>query len=169
MEFAQQVIDTLVKAMEDERADLVVIFTGYSEPMEKFLRTNAGLESRIGEIIHFPDYSDDELTQVFELILRRHQMSADPQAIDTLREVLSQVPRDDRFGNARLVRNVFEDATAAMAGRVKLTDMADMSDAELGRITSDDILAAAASMPRQLGTERSSFGFRSWGEDDRNG
>ena len=154
MEFAQQVIDTLVKAMEDQREDLVVIFTGYPEPMQHFLATNAGLESRIGEIVSFPDYTTDELLNVFNSMLGRHAMTTDPQALTILARALDAVERTARFGNARLVRNIFEDAVAALAHRLT-GQLESMPNSLLGHLASEDLAAAVTSLPSQLQQSRS--------------
>ncbi|MBR1866939.1 MAG: AAA family ATPase, partial [Lachnospiraceae bacterium] len=64
-DFGQEAIDTLVKAMEDEREDLIIIAAGYPEPMEQFIKANPGLKSRFQKTLHFPDYSAEDLYQVF--------------------------------------------------------------------------------------------------------
>ncbi len=71
--FKKEAITTLVKDMDDYRADLIVIMAGYTAEMEKLLKVNAGLPSRFVNKIHFPDYSEDELIAIAQLQLRQQK------------------------------------------------------------------------------------------------
>lgn len=161
MEFQQQVIDTLVKAMEDHRESLVVILTGYPEAMDRFIATNAGLESRIGERVHFPDYSDAELIEVFNRLTSRYEMTIDPAAVDELQLILGTTPRSERFGNARLMRNIFEDAVAALNQRIAGPDMGNLPTETLNGITTKDILEVKDDIATGRASQKRgiSFGF----------
>lgn len=138
MEFQQQVIDTLVKGLEDQRADLVVIFTGYTEPMRRFLATNPGLESRVGEWVEFPDYSSTELMEILQSLLTDYQMSLEASSLAGIRSAVESLERNERFGNARLMRNVFEDLVASLDVRLSSADLAALSDIELNHIADSD-------------------------------
>lgn len=139
IEFQQQVIDTIVKGMEDYRGDLVVIFTGYSAPMERFIGTNAGLESRVGEWVDFPDYSPEELMSVFALLLDKYQMTIEEAGSDDLASELRAMKRNDRFGNARLIRNIFEDLVGVLNRRLGERDLTEVPTEELNGITREDV------------------------------
>jgi hypothetical protein len=119
-DFGQEAIETLLKRMEDNRDRLIVIVAGYPEEMERFLRSNPGLQSRFSRRIEFPDYSPHELSRIFGLICRKNGLVLAP----ALREKVMHhfhghwQQRDEHFGNARLVRNCFETVITAQANRL---------------------------------------------------
>ncbi len=119
-DFGQEAIDTLLKAMEDHREDFVVIVAGYTQPMEAFIHSNPGLESRFNKFIAFPDYTVDELLEIFDLNCRKYQYTPDPDARDQVKTLLmlqkAQTPED--FANARAVRNLFETIITNQARRL---------------------------------------------------
>ena len=119
-DFGREAIETLLKAMEDNRHDLVVIVAGYDEPMEKFISSNPGLESRFNKYIYFPDYTGDELFDIFQSFCGRNSYELSPQASEYARELFQSLydSRDDNFGNARDVRNRFENMISRQADRV---------------------------------------------------
>ena len=119
-DFGREAIETLLKAMEDHRDDLVVIVAGYTEPMEKFLDSNPGLESRFNKYITFPDYNGEELNAIFHSQCRRNGYELDEEAEACAREFFDQLyeDRDENFGNGRDVRNRFEDMVIRQANRV---------------------------------------------------
>lgn len=118
-DYGQEAVDTLLKAMEDHREDLVVIVAGYTEPMERFIHSNPGLESRFNRFLHFPDYTAQELAEIFELRCKRSGYTLANDARPLLLRLLEQGCRDPRgFGNARGVRNLFERAVSAQANRL---------------------------------------------------
>jgi len=121
-QYGQEAIDTLVKEMEDHRGDLVVIVAGYPLPMAVFIGQNPGLESRFRTEINFPDYTDDELVSIFEVMASGAQYDAGDGVQDRLRELLAQVERGPTFGNARYVRNVLEAAIGRHAWRLREVD-----------------------------------------------
>lgn len=121
-QYGQEAIDTLVKEMEDHRGDLVVIVAGYPLPMAVFIGQNPGLESRFRTEINFPDYTDDELVSIFEVMATGAQYDAGAGVQHRLRELLAQVERGPSFGNARYVRNVLEAAIGRHAWRLREVD-----------------------------------------------
>ena len=136
-DFGREAIDTLVKVIEDRRDELVVIAAGYPDEMADFIEANPGLASRFPKTIYFPDYSDDELWQIFASTGERAGYHPDETAEEKVRAWFASVPRDKGFGNGRLARNLFEDAVARHAGRV--VDLEDPTDEDLSTLTGDDI------------------------------
>jgi stage V sporulation protein K len=146
-DFGAEAVDTLLKAMEDNRDDLVVIVAGYTELMEEFVHSNPGLESRFNRFIHFPDYTLDEMADIFLGRCAKAGYALDNDANDELRDTLERESKDvDGFGNARGVRNLFELAAAAQANR--LAAAKDPTREMLMALTPQDILDAAARMAR---------------------
>lgn len=139
--YGTEAIDTLVKAMEDNRDKLVVIVAGYREPMEKFLETNPGLRSRFTRFIDFPDYTSLELVQ----ILNRSAIAAGYELTDAARVRAGTLfdaalrERGPGFGNARLARTLFERACVRLADR--LESDSDVTRDELTKIHEGDIEA----------------------------
>ncbi len=119
-DFGREAIETLLKAMEDHRDDLVVIVAGYTEPMERFLDSNPGLESRFNKYIEFPDYNGDELNAIFHSQCRKNGYELDEEAEAAAKEFFAELyeNRDENFGNGRDVRNRFEDMVVRQANRV---------------------------------------------------
>ncbi|MGN0425384.1 MAG: AAA family ATPase [Acetatifactor sp.] len=119
-DFGHEAIDTLVKYMEDHREDLVVIVAGYPGKMEKFIADNEGLQSRFSRQIRFDDYSDEELMAILDLICEKNQCTLSEQAREQAAMVMKKGREagGERFGNARFVRNSFEDAVRRQATRL---------------------------------------------------
>jgi Holliday junction resolvasome RuvABC ATP-dependent DNA helicase subunit len=137
--YGHEAINTLLKAMEDNRDQLVVIVAGYTAPMQQFLVSNPGLQSRFTRFIDFPDYSQKELLEIFrDLALRQDYTLAD-DALQRASDLLQQAyqRRGERFGNARLVRTMFERATVRLSDR--LADDPDITREELTTLRAEDI------------------------------
>ena len=118
-DYGQEAVDTLLKAMEDNRDDLIVIVAGYIELMEEFIHSNPGLESRFNRFMDFPDYTLDEMTDIFLMRCDQSGYTLEECAKETLRDILKEKSADVKgFGNARGVRNLFEKAIAAQADRL---------------------------------------------------
>ncbi len=119
-DFGREAIETILKAMEDHREELVVIVAGYTGPMEKFLSSNPGLESRFNKYIDFPDYDGAELNAIFHGLCRENGYELDEEAEAYARAFFDSLyeGRDENFGNGRDVRNQFEDMVARQADRV---------------------------------------------------
>ena len=137
-QFGQEAVDTLLKAMEDYRDDLVVIVAGYDEPMKKFINSNPGLASRFNRYIHFDDYDAAELTTIFAHYCEREQFKVSPGAMEELARYFSRVDRGS-FGNGRGARNLFERVKSAQA--LRLMGSSFDKDA-LMLITEEDIISA---------------------------
>jgi stage V sporulation protein K len=117
--FGQEAINTLLKMMEDNREDLVVIVAGYKEEMSRFIGSNPGLKSRFARTINFEDYSPAELTQIFKLRCDQVGYLCPDEAIDAIRELTSQFEaRIGELGNGRFVRNIFDRCIANQCNRL---------------------------------------------------
>ena len=127
--FGLEAIDTLVKAMEDHRDDLIVILAGYKKEMESFLDANSGLKSRFANIINFPDYTGEQMLQIAQNIARGKDYVIDEEASTKLLEYFTivQSKEDSTSGNGRLARNVVEAAILKQSRRVLMDENADIS------------------------------------------
>jgi stage V sporulation protein K len=118
-DFGQEAIDTLLKAMEDHRDDLVVIVAGYDGLMDAFIHSNPGLESRFNRYLHFDDYSLDEMLEIFEMQCRKNQYVLEEDARSAVRQLIDEANTNSiSFGNARGVRNIFERVLVQQANRL---------------------------------------------------
>ena len=152
-DFGQEAIDTLLKAMEDHRDDLVVIVAGYDGLMEKFIHSNPGLESRFNRYLHFDDYTIDEMAAILDLNLKKGQYKLDDAGREAARQYIIDANTSSiSFGNARGVRNVFERLLVAQANR--LAQSADVSKEDLMLITAEDVKAARESDEKMIAAER---------------
>ena len=119
-DFGRESIETLLKAMEDHRDDLVVIVAGYTGPMEKFIHSNPGLESRFNRYFFFPDYDGNQLTEIFRIQCKKNSYTLTPEADEAALKMFTRLyeERDENFGNGRDVRNCFEDMVVRQSNRV---------------------------------------------------
>ena len=140
-DFGQEAIDTILKAMEDHRDDLVVIVAGYTELMDRFIHSNPGLESRFNRFLEFEDYTTDELVAIFRMQCKKGCYTLDEGVEDLVRDYIAEENADsDSFGNARGVRNIFEHILVAQNNR--LAAMEKVTKEDLMKITEEDILHA---------------------------
>ncbi len=143
-DFGQEAVDTLLKAMEDQREDLVVIVAGYDGLMDRFIHSNPGLESRFNRYLHFDDYTIDEMMAILELQLKKGQYTLTEGARNAVREYIELANTGSiAFGNARGVRNIFERLLVAQANR--LATLETPTKDALMEITEADVAAAEAS------------------------
>ena len=118
-DFGKEAIDALVKSMEDNKDNLVLILAGYRKEMEWFLQTNPGLRSRFPIHIDFPDYTLNELLSIGKSMLKTRQYELTPEAQEALRLHLQRVLNTHPYaGNARLVRNLVEKTVRKQAVRL---------------------------------------------------
>lgn len=140
-DYGQEAVDTLLKAMEDHREDLIVIVAGYTELMEEFVHSNPGLESRFNRFLHFPDYTVQEMLDIFDMRCEKSGYALSEDARDLLKSLLALYSIDtEGFGNARGVRNLFERAVSAQADRLAKAEQ--ITREELMLLTADDIRVA---------------------------
>jgi type VII secretion ATPase EccA len=138
-DYGQEAISTLLKRMEDYRDRLVVIIAGYPKEMKRFIDSNPGLQSRFNRYIDFPDYSADELVEIFMMYVKKNQYTLDDDAKAYLKERLEYAVehKDRNFGNARYARNQFEKVIQAQANRV--AQLKNASTKDLTEITMEDM------------------------------
>ena len=140
-DFGQEAVDTLLKAMEDHRDDLVVVVAGYTELMQRFLDSNPGLRSRFGTQIVFDDYSADELFAILQQQLERQDYALSHAAKKKARELIEArvANKPENFANARDIRNFQERAIANHA--VRVAGMKDAKDSKelLSTIKPEDL------------------------------
>ncbi len=119
-DFGNEAVSTLLKRMEDDRENLVVIIAGYPEEMHRFLDANPGLRSRFSRYIHFPDYNPEEMMEIFQYNCRKLEYELPEMSLDKLHHIFinAYANKDKHFGNGRFVRNLFEKAIENQANRI---------------------------------------------------
>ena len=136
--YGKEAIDTLLKEMEDKRNDLMVIIAGYSEKMDEFINSNEGLKSRFKTKIDFEDYSPQEMLEIFKKIASKAGNILYPAVEKKALAYFELKSKEKGFGNARGVRNTFEDLILKLSNRVSTYAEEDISDAVLMTITEED-------------------------------
>lgn len=147
-DFGDEAVATLVKMMEDHRANLAVIVAGYRDEMWAFIRSNPGLRSRFTRYIDFPNYTPDELVAIFTHMATDVEVTLGDGVEARVRALLGQAVHVEDFGNARWIRSLFEQAYANMAARAVADGTIDQT--ELGRMEAADIPAVDASAGGQI-------------------
>lgn len=137
--FGQEALDTILAYMENHRDDLLVIVAGYQEEMLRFLESNPGLRSRFTRFLEFPDYSESELSQIFQKMANQQSYRLSTSCQDQLMTLMEQTLRQRRkgFGNGREVRNLFELTLTKQAAR--LAEMSERSRDDLVTIVEEDL------------------------------
>lgn len=122
MDYGAECIATLLKAMEDNRDNLCVIFAGYTNEMDNLINANPGFESRIQFRINFPDYTEDELYEIFKQFCKEENYKLSSNIKAFLIEHFKKVRKEKNFSNGRYVRNIFEKIKIEQANRVSLDE-----------------------------------------------
>ena len=117
--YNDEAIATLIKAMEDNRDNLVVIFAGYTKEMGDFINSNSGIASRIGYTLNFKDYTEDELLEIFKGMVNKAGFKITNEALYKARNIIKDHLNDKNFGNARFVRNMYEKTVTEHATNTK--------------------------------------------------
>ena len=131
-----EAIATLIKAMEDYRDDLVVIFAGYTKEMQDFINSNSGIASRIGYTFTFEDYTNEELKKIFTNMMEKSGFIVTKESLTKLDDIINKERLNNNFGNARFIRNVYEKTIINHATNTK--NVKDKT--KLKTITNNDII-----------------------------
>ncbi len=158
-DFGSEAIATLLKRMEDDRDRLIVVVAGYKQDMEKFIKSNSGLQSRFNRYMDFADYTPTELIQIFQLFCSSNNYYISESGTHTLSSFFEQIylNRDKHFGNGRTVRNVFEKVLESQANRISV--QTEINKESLIRIEQEDVLSALTHFPIPKKGGRKGIGF----------
>jgi SpoVK/Ycf46/Vps4 family AAA+-type ATPase len=139
-DFGQEAIDTLLKLMEDNRDNLIVIVAGYTKEMEKFIQSNPGLSSRFNKHLTFQDYNGDELYEMFTRLCGKNGFQIDIEAQEIIKNHLNTLyeQRTEHFGNGRDVRNYHDKILIKQSNRV--AELESYSDQDLFTFFKEDVI-----------------------------
>ena len=151
--YGDEAINTIVQEMENHRKDLIVIFAGYPDKMEQFLRKNPGLRSRIAFHVPFEDYTSEELCQIAGLIARKSGVTLTEDAGEKLLTLFKAAKTEPDFGNGRFVRNMIEQARMSQASRLLKMDYDRVQRWDIETICAENIEISAPKKQekRQIG------------------
>lgn len=143
-DFGQEAIDILLKRMEDKKGEFVVIAAGYPDKMKSFINSNPGLKSRFTHVFNFDDYTPDELQTIFEQIAEKEDYKIEKDADIILKKELTRLyrNRDESFGNARLVRQIFNESKIKLSKRYLSIPAEKRTKEVMSTICSTDIEAS---------------------------
>ncbi|OGA17989.1 MAG: CbbX protein [Betaproteobacteria bacterium RIFCSPLOWO2_02_FULL_66_14] len=141
-DYGQEAIEILLQVMENQRDDLVVIFAGYKDRMERFFSSNPGMASRVAHHVDFPDYGQAELFEIATLMLGRMQYTLSEAAAQALREYIALRKTQPHFANARSVRNALDRARLRQANRLFERRGAALTPADLMTLEAEDLRAS---------------------------
>lgn len=158
-DYGSEAIATILKRMEDDRSNLIVIAAGYQNEMRNFVASNPGLQSRFTRYLNFEDYKPEQLTAIFLSLCAQNQYLIVPEIKERLLEFFNHVykQRDAHFGNARLVRNIFEQVIAVQANRI--STQSSVSEEVLMNITLQDLDQVLPSFTPDPPQNRKPIGF----------
>nr|UAD84140.1 Rubisco expression protein [Gracilaria changii] len=139
-DYGAEAIEILLQVMENQRNDLVVIFAGYKDRMDKFYESNPGLSSRVTNHVDFPDYTAEELLAIAKLMLEEQQYRFAPEADEVLLEYAGRRMKQPHFANARSIRNAIDRARMRQANRIFISGDKILTKNDLVTIKAEDIL-----------------------------
>nr|YP_009509249.1 Rubisco expression protein [Gracilaria vermiculophylla]AXI96899.1 Rubisco expression protein [Gracilaria vermiculophylla]QXU75110.1 Rubisco expression protein [Gracilaria vermiculophylla]WDZ67925.1 Rubisco expression protein [Gracilaria vermiculophylla] len=139
-DYGAEAIEILLQVMENQRNDLVVIFAGYKDRMDKFYESNPGLSSRVTNHVDFPDYTAEELLAIAKLMLEEQQYRFAPEADEVLLEYAGRRMKQPHFANARSIRNAIDRARMRQANRIFISGDKILTKNDLVTIRAEDIL-----------------------------
>ncbi|MDE2568497.1 MAG: CbbX protein [Sphingomonadales bacterium] len=141
-DYGQEAIEILLQVMENNRDDLVVILAGYGDRMDTFFSSNPGFRSRIAHHIDFPDYSDEELVRIADVMLAQQNYHLDEEAKAVLLRYAGLRRAQPHFANARSIRNALDRARLRQANRLFSRNEGPVSAEDLSTIRAEDLLAS---------------------------
>jgi stage V sporulation protein K len=138
-DYGGEAVNTLLKRMEDFRDDFAVVVAGYDEPMQVFIDSNPGLRSRFNRYFHFDHFSPEQLFTIFEIYCKKSDFILTQEAKEKLKDTFELLfeKRDDSFGNARVIRNIFEKCIQKQANRI--IKIKKLTKKSLRTLTEEDI------------------------------
>ncbi|MDD6401323.1 MAG: AAA family ATPase [Lachnospiraceae bacterium] len=138
-DFGQEAVDTLLKLMEDNRDNLIVIVAGYTELMEEFVNSNPGLRSRFNKYINFQDYTGEQLYEIFISMCKKQEYYPNTPAKTYVKEHFNELVenKDENFANAREIRNYLERSIQRQASRIVTLEK--VTDKQLSTLTKEDL------------------------------
>nr|YP_010619831.1 Rubisco expression protein [Symphyocladia marchantioides]WAX03844.1 Rubisco expression protein [Symphyocladia marchantioides] len=139
-DYGAEAIEILLQVMENQRDDLVVIFAGYKEKMDKFYESNPGLSSRVTNHVDFPDYTAEELLKIAKLMLEEQQYKFATDADGVLLDYAERRMKQPHFANARSIRNAIDRARMRQANRIFSSGDKMLTKSDLITIQSEDIM-----------------------------
>jgi len=141
-DYGQEAIEILLQVMESQREDLVVILAGYADRMEKFFSSNPGFRSRIAHHIDFPDYSDEELLAIAEVMLQNMNYKFTSDARDAFVRYIALRKAQPLFSNARSIRNALDRIRLRQANRLVANEDAILTADDVKSVVASDVLAS---------------------------
>jgi probable Rubsico expression protein CbbX len=154
-DYGQEAIEILLQVMESQREDIVVILAGYGDRMEKFFASNPGFRSRIAHHIDFPDYSEDELLAIAELMLHGQNYCFSAEARDAFASYIALRKTQPLFSNARSIRNALDRMRLRQANRLVSNLDRPLTVSDLKSIEASDVLASRVFKKQALGNGKS--------------
>nr|YP_009370316.1 cfxQ protein homolog [Bulboplastis apyrenoidosa]ARO90805.1 cfxQ protein homolog [Bulboplastis apyrenoidosa] len=139
-DYGAEAIEILLQVMENQRDDLVVIFAGYKDRMDKFYESNPGLSSRVANHVNFPDYTSEELLKIANMMLEEQQYELSPEANNVLLDYIERRMQQPYFANARSIRNAIDRARMRQANRIFTQSGKILTKSDLVTIEAEDIL-----------------------------
>lgn len=155
--FCGEFVATLIAQMENYRDDLIVIFAGYEQEMENFIKSNPGLRSRVSFALHFPDYTTDELLDITRFIAAKKGFEIAEGANERLVEQFRMAQQGENFGNARYIRNHVERAIMNKAVSIQYRDALRMSDEEMFTLQAKDFVVDEQPVQKSANVRRIGF------------
>ena len=141
-DYGQEAIEILLQVMESQREDLVVILAGYADRMERFFSSNPGFRSRIAHHIDFPDYTNEELLAIAEVMLRHMNYKFTSEARDAFIRYIALRKAQPLFSNARSIRNALDRIRLRQANRLVADEDAILSVDDVQSVVASDVLAS---------------------------
>lgn len=152
-DYGQEAIEILLQVMENHRDDLVVILAGYKDRMDTFFSSNPGMASRIAHHIDFPDYSEQELMQIAQLMVGKLNYRFDAEAVPAFERYVQLRRQQPHFANGRSIRNALDRIRLRQATRLFDSDAA-LSRDDLVTLQAQDILASRVFQTASQGAAR---------------